>query len=52
MRKERFMLKEKLKALMVTKEEKDGKKKIENIVVLIVILIITITFNLIYVNSF
>lgn len=42
MRKERFMLKEKLKALMVTKEEKDGKKKIENIVVLIVILIITI----------
>lgn len=36
------MLKEKLKALMVTKEEKDGKKKIENIVVLIVILIITI----------
>lgn len=36
------MLKEKLKALMVTKEEKDGKKKIENIVVLIIILIITI----------
>lgn len=36
------MLKEKLKALIVTKEEKDGKKKIENIVVLIVILIITI----------
>lgn len=42
MRKERSMLKEKLKALMVTKEEKDGKKKIENIVVLIIILIITI----------
>ena len=36
------MLKEKLKALMVTKEEKDGKKKIENIVALIIILIITI----------
>lgn len=36
------MLKEKLKALMVTKEEKDGKKKIENIVVIIIILIITI----------
>lgn len=36
------MFKEKLKALMVKGETKDSKKKIENIVVLILILIITV----------
>ena len=36
------MIKEKLKALMVKGETKDSKKKVENIVVLILILIITV----------
>lgn len=36
------MLKEKIKSLMVNKEQKDGKKKMENIVVFIIIAIITI----------
>lgn len=36
------MLKDKIKALMVNENEKGSKKKIENIVVFIVILIITV----------
>lgn len=36
------MLKDKFKALIVSEKEKDSKKKIENIVVFIVILIITV----------
>ena len=36
------MLKEKLKTLIIKEEGKDNKKKIENIAVLIVVLIITI----------
>lgn len=36
------MLKDKFKALIVSQNEKDSKKKIENIVVFIIILIITV----------
>jgi stage III sporulation protein AG len=36
------MLKEKLKAIVVKQEEKDSKKKIENIVVFVLVLIVTI----------
>jgi stage III sporulation protein AG len=36
------MLKEKLKAMMVRQDEKDSKKKIENIVVFVLVLIVTI----------
>lgn len=36
------MFKEKIKSLMINKNEKESKKKIENIVVFIVILIITV----------
>ena len=43
------MLKEKIKTLMVKQEGKDSKKKIENVVVFIIIAIVTIiTINAIW----